>query len=256
MDCPSGTAHLLDRLPTHRLHEFTTLTPGEVEQIRALGEPPVRLPRHGIVRREGEPAQVLWLLIDGWVASSMLLPDGERQIVKLHLPGDMLGTASLSLTHAADTLTALTAITISRVPAAAFGQLFMANPRFAACMFLSAQRERVSLMDRLAVIGRTSAVQRLAALLLDLSTRLASAGSTAAETFEMPVTQEQIGDYLGLTGVHVNRMIRQLESEGVIVRTRQRITIAQPDKLRRIAAAHDREPMRDPEWLASVQPGV
>jgi CRP-like cAMP-binding protein len=245
---------LPQRLPIHRLHEFASLTPGEVERIRALAEPSVRLPRHTILRREGEPPQAIWLLVDGWVAASMLLPDGERQILKLHLPGDMLGTASMSLTQAADTLTALTAVTVSRVPALAFGQLFMDSPRFAACMVLTAQRERVALMDRLAVVGRTSAVQRLAALLLDLRERLTMAGGAAADTFELPVTQEQIGDYLGLTGVHVNRMIRQLESDGVIARHRQRLTISQPAKLRQIAGTQERELARDPAWLTAVPP--
>lgn len=247
-----------DHLPTHRLHEFTTLTAQEVDRIRALAEPPVQLPRHTLLRREGEPPHAIWLLVDGWAASSMLLADGERQILKLHLPGDMLGTASMSLTQAADTLSALTPITVSRVPASAFGQLFMANPRFAACMFLSAQRERIALMDRLAMVGRSTALQRLAALLLDLRERLSVAAGAATDTFAMPVTQEQIGDYLGLTGVHVNRMIRQLETDGIITRhrPRQQITIARPDALRQISGTHDRPLARDLGWLTGASPGA
>ena len=220
-------------LPTHRLKEFASLTAGELARIRDLTEAPVRLPRHAIIRREGEPAQALWLLSEGWAASSMLLSDGERQILKLHLPGDMLGSTALCVTGAPDTLTALTPVTVHRIPTQAFGALFMSNPRFAACMFLSAQRERVALMDQLATVA-----------------------GAASESFDLPVTQEQIGDYLGLTGVHVNRMIRQLEVDGIILRDRNRITIPDRQRLRSLAGVQDRRLAHDPDWLKAVAPDV
>lgn len=243
-------------LPIHRLKEFASLTPGELARIRDLAEAPVRLPRHAIIRREGEPAQAVWLLSDGWAASSMLLSDGERQILKLHLPGDMLGTTALCVIGAPDTLTALTPVTVHRIPTQAFGALFMSNPRFAACMFLSAQRERVALMDRLATVGRMSALERLGALLLDLSDRLAALAGAASDSFDLPVTQQQIGDYLGLTGVHVNRMIRQLEVDGIILRDRHRITIPDRQRLRSLAGVQDRRLAHEPDWLKAVAPDM
>lgn len=240
---------MIDRLPLHRFEEYLPL---DACEVRSLGEPPLDLPRHTILRREGEVPRHIYLLVGGWVASSVLLPGGERQIVKFHLPGDVLGTPSMCLAQAADTLTALTAITVSRVPLASFGALFMRSPRFAAAMFLSVQKERVALMDRLAAVGRTSALARVAALLLDLEDRLRAAGLAVDGGFELPVTQEQIGDHLGLTAVHVNRVFRQLGDERLIARQRQRITLLDIPRLAQVSARPRRAMARDAEWLVGT----
>ncbi len=241
---------MLERLPFHRFKEFNLLDDADRQAAFALGEAPVDLPRHAVLRRESEPPRHIYILLSGWVGSSVLLPGGERQIVKFHLPGDLLGTPSMCLAQAADTLTALTAVTISRVPVAAFGALFASSPRFAASMFLSVQRERVALMDRLAAIGRTSALARVAALLLDIDDRLRVAGIADGEGFELPVTQEQIGDYLGLTAVHVNRVFRQMVEGELIARDRQRIVLLDAPRLRSMSARQQRVMSRDSSWLS------
>lgn len=217
--------------------------------MRALGEPPAAFPRHAVLRREGEPPRYIYLLLSGWVGASVLLPGGERQIVKFHLPGDVLGAPSMCLAQAADTLTALTPVTISRVPLAAFGALFASSPRFAAAMFLSVQRERVALMDRLAAVGRTPATARVAALLLDVEERLRVMGAAGDDGFDMPLTQEQIGDHLGLTAVHVNRVFRQMAETGLVSRDRHRIVLLDAARLRSMSARQQRVMTRDAAWL-------
>ncbi|MBB6504319.1 CRP-like cAMP-binding protein [Sphingomonas endophytica] len=236
-------------LPLHRFEEFIPLAEEDRERVRALGEPPASFPRHAVLRREGEAPRYVYLLLSGWVGASILLPGGERQIVKFHLPGDMLGTPSMCLAQAADTLTALTPVTISRVPLAAFGTVFASSPRFAAAMFLSVQRERVALMDRLAAIGRTPAIARVAALLLDVEERLRALGAAGADGFDMPLTQEQIGDHLGLTAVHVNRVFRQMAESGLVSRERQRFVLLDPARLRSMSARQQRVMTRDAGWL-------
>ncbi|MEH3103219.1 MAG: Crp/Fnr family transcriptional regulator [Sphingomonas phyllosphaerae] len=217
--------------------------------MRSLGEAPVSLPRHAVLRREGEAPRYVYILVNGWVGASVLLPGGERQIVKFHLPGDMLGTPSMCLEQAADTLTALTAVTIRRVPLAAFGALFTSSPRFAAAMFLSVQRERVALMDRLAAIGRTPAIARVAALLLDVEERLRALGVASEDGFDMPLTQEQIGDHLGLTAVHVNRVFRQMAENKLVSRDRHRVVLIDAPRLRAMSARQQRVMTSDVAWL-------
>lgn len=221
-----------------------------------MGEPPVRLARHAVLRREGETPRSIYLLLDGWMASSVLLPGGERQITKFHLPGDLLGTPSMCLQRAADTLTALTAASVSRVPLTAFGELFRRSPHFAAAMLLSIQRERVALMDRLAAVGRTPALARVAALLLDLTERLGAVSGEVVDEIDLPVTQEQIGDHLGLTAVHVNRVFRQLVDTGLIRRHRQRVELLDPARLRAMSARQERAPTQDVSWLLGSAAGA
>lgn len=245
----SGNPPVPDCLPLHRFEEFLPLLDVDRQAILAMGEAPVELPRHAMLRREGEVPRHVYLLLAGWVASSVLLPGGERQIVKFHLPGDLLGGPSMCLAQAADTLTALTPVTVSRVPLPVFGALFASSPRFAAAMFLSAQRERVALMDRLAAVGRTAAIARVAALLLDLDERLAAAGLAKGKGFDLPVTQEHIGDHVGLTAVHVNRVFRQMVDSGLIARDRQRIVLLDPVRLKGMSARQQRVMARDNSWL-------
>jgi CRP-like cAMP-binding protein len=131
----------------------------------------------------------------------------------------------------------------------AFGGLFASSPRFAAAMFLSAQRERVALMDRLAAVGRTAAIARVAALLLDLDERLRAAGLANGDGFDLPVTQEHIGDHVGLTAVHVNRVFRQMVDAGLIARDRQRIVLLDTARLKGMSARQQRVMARDNGWL-------
>lgn len=238
---------MIEGLPTHRLEEFAALSKDEIARIKALGQPGERVPRQTAIRSEGEKPEFVYYLLDGWVSSSLLLPDGRRQLLKFHLPGDMLGTPSVCLQQAPDTLTTITSATISRIAIGDFMRLMSLSPRFAIAMFLSVQRERVALIDQLATIGRRNSRQRVLHLLLDLMARLSPLGLVRDNGFELPLTQEMIGDYLGFTAVHVNRTLRELEADGTIVREGRRLTILNPTEV----ATQDVAP---PRQLVSAEP--
>lgn len=235
--------------PNYRLTEFACLSEEHIEKLRTLGGPPIELPRHGSIRSEGSQDRSIYLLIDGWALSSMLLRNRERQILKLHLPGDMLGTTSMSVERAVDTLTALTPVRVRKVPLEALGELMAAEPRVMAFMLLSCQKERIALMDRLAWIGRSAAIARLASFLLDLNERLELVGQARGGRFELRITQEQLGDMLGLTAVHVNRMTRELERRGLVERSGSLVCLPDPDGLRNVAALPPRRMAPDASWM-------
>jgi CRP/FNR family transcriptional regulator, anaerobic regulatory protein len=239
----------LHQYPLDRFTAMASLGARDIATIRGLGETAVAVRRHETIRREGQPVDGVWLMLHGWVASSMLLPAGQRQIVKVHIAGDMLGTPSMALERAADTLTALTDGWIARVPLARLRALFDDAPRVAALLLMAVQLERVALMDAVAAIGKTSARERLANFLVDLHQRLSQVGLTQGASFDMPLTQEQIGDALGLTAVHVNRTIRALEREGLIARRGQTITLGDLPMLERLSPLPRRTPWFDPDWL-------
>lgn len=235
--------------PTFRLNEFACLTDAEIEAIRALGGPPVDLPKNAVIRAEGATDRSIYLLAEGWVLSSLLLRNGERQILKLHLPGDVLGSTSMAVERAIDGLSALTRVTVRKVPLEALGALMVQSQRVMAFMLLSCQKERVALMDRLAWVGRASAIARLACFLLDLNDRLALVDQAGDDRFEMRITQEQIGDMLGLTAVHVNRMLRELERRGLIERIGSIMRLPDLAGLRAIAAIPARRMADNANWL-------
>jgi CRP-like cAMP-binding protein len=234
-------------LPLHRFNEFVPLTGREAEAIEGLAVERLHLRRHEVIRFQGDPVRDVYLLSEGWAGCSVDVAAGTRQMVKVHLPGDMLGTPSLTLSSAAETLVALTRVTVEVVPVHAFSALFMENPRIAAAMYLSAQKERVFLMDRLTSVARTSAAQRLAAFLLNVYDRLSLVG-LKEPSFDLPLSQDELADVLGITAVHANRILFQLEEAGLIARTGKCIALLDVEGLRSFGAMPQRRFERSPDW--------
>jgi len=113
----------LKSTPRERLLEFFELTSDELDLLERLRGPAARFARHAEIRRAGDKVQGVFLLLDGWVLSSAEMPGGQRQVLKVHMPGDMLGSPSMVLLQAMETLTAVTPVTIVPVPLSAFGRL-------------------------------------------------------------------------------------------------------------------------------------
>ncbi|MGN6058149.1 MAG: Crp/Fnr family transcriptional regulator [Sphingomicrobium sp.] len=234
-------------LPLHRFNEFVSLTRAEIELIEnAVGER-VHLRRHQVIRSQGDPVRDVYLLSEGWVGCCVDVAAGTRQMVKVHLPGDMLGTPSLTLTSAAETLIALTRVTVEVIPVAEFSKLFMTAPRIAAAMYLAAQKERVFLMDRLTSVARTSAAQRLAAFLLNVYDRLTVVGLDEP-MFDLPLSQDELADVLGITAVHANRTLFHLAESGFIARRGKSITILDVPGMRSFGAMPQRRFERSRDW--------
>ena len=131
----------------------------------------------------------------------------------------------------------------------ALAALLVDHPRLAALLLVYNQTERVALTDRLAALGRTSAKARVAATLLEIRNRMRAANNAISDTFTLGLTQEEIGDANGLTAVHVNRMLRQLEEEGLIARDNGRVTFRDEARLARAANFVDRYQGLDLSWL-------
>lgn len=235
--------------PIHRFRAFAALTAREEQALLALGDDEVVRRRGETFQREGDSVRGIHILNKGWVSSSILLRSGNRLVQKVHLPGDMLATPSMVLPRAADTLTAITEAVTAFVPYERLGRLYHDLPRLAALLTMAAQMERLALMDALAVTSKASAREQLARLLLDLHARLTPIGAVQEDGFVMPLTQEIIGDLLGLTAVHVNRTIRAMEAEGLVARSGHRIRLLDLVALRRLSPLSPRQPQFEPAWL-------
>jgi CRP/FNR family transcriptional regulator, anaerobic regulatory protein len=248
-------------LPLHRFDEFVPLTAREIELIESVAVARLQLRRHDVIRSQGDPVREIYLLSDGWVGCCVDVAAGTRQMVKVHLPGDMLGTPSLTLSSGAETLIALTRATVGVVPIHAFSRLFTDNPRIATAMYLAAQKERVFLMDRLTSVARTSAAQRLAAFLLNVYDRLTVVGLDDPK-FELPLSQDQLADVIGITAVHANRTLFQLQESGLIARKGKSISLLDIPALRSFGAMPQRRFERSRDWAlphaneASAEPGT
>lgn len=237
--------------PMHRLTEFAGPSKDELALFKSLCGPDRLVQRHDVIRAHGDPVRHIYLLSSGWVTSCLDLRNGDRQIVKIHVPGDVLGAPSLSLETAAETLIAITPGIVRPMPLAAIGQIFTEAPRLAASLFVSAQQERIFLMERLTSIGRMPAINRLVVLLLHVHDRLVHIGGPEGQ-IDWPLTQTEIGDVLGLTAVHVNRMLKALDREGMTKRAGSTIRLNDIPALRRLSGLPERRWVNRPDWLAGI----
>jgi CRP-like cAMP-binding protein len=180
----------------------------------------------------GEPA--VFLVARGFAFRSTAFSDGRRSILDVLLPGDIVGLESLVMArpshdfHAAGNVSGKL-IAASRLRAM-LGEQSTATWLFA---LMSEARER---MDRVAAsVARSDARERLAAFFLDIYDRLRRRDLAIGDSFDLPLTQEQIGDHLGLTMVHVNRVLRQLREAGLMTSNRNRVVLTDVERLRSLA---------------------
>lgn len=241
--------------PLHRFNEFSDLTERQCLALESLTSRPRRYEKRAIIRTEDSSTSCVWFLHSGWVGAAVNLPNAKRQLVKVHLPGDVLGSSSMCLERAGDTLEAISDCVVSVVPFSVLGQIFVDDPRLAATFLLSVQKERVSLMHKLAEVGRVSAYECVAGLLLDLLVRCRQANMADNNVIYCPLTQEQIGDMLGLSNVHVNRMLRQLNDEKIIDGMHTIFRIINEVRLTSIAVFKARY-VRSPFWLPANNAGL
>jgi CRP-like cAMP-binding protein len=234
-----------------RIGDLIVLTPDEHGALARLGERQRRLRRNAVLLSENDRLTELFLLKEGMMMSYVLLDDGRRQILRFIFPGDILATPALAYTKSPETLMALTDVVVCPFDRGTMATMFATAPRVMAAIMALDQAERVAMTDRLAAIGRTSAKARVAALLLEIRDRLRSGDRRIGSSFAPGITQEEIGDATGLTAVHVNRMLRQLEEEGLIAREGGRVTLLNEARLTRTANYIDRHAAIDLSWLSN-----
>ncbi|CAN5279781.1 Crp/Fnr family transcriptional regulator [soil metagenome] len=240
---------MTDSCFAERLEKHLTLTEAERKALARLEENQRKVKRGGMIQRENEPVTELFVLRRGRVMSFVIMPDGSRQILRVYFAGDFIGSASTVYTRAPESLVALTDVTLCPFDKHGLRTLLEEQPRVAALMFILAQTERVAMTDRLASLGRTSAKARVAAFLLDIIDRLRIMDDEVKDSFQLKLTQEEIGDAVGLTSVHVNRMIRQMETDGLIARLNGTITLLDEKMLEQIGHYTNRYKDLDLDWL-------
>ena len=241
-----SSAEVKDRKVISRLTGFAELDPVEIQRLVELGGSRNQFERGDIIRSETE--HNLYLLVDGWAASAVILADGSRQLVSVNLPGDILGLPGLAMREPIDAVMALTPVETIRIGQDQIGELFTASPRIAAIMFLISQEERSLLMERLALTGQADALTRLAALILRLHERHALSEEDPERGFFMPLTQREMGELIGVSSVHTNSLIKQLRVEGVVSVANRRMVIHDPARLSEIAGVPPWHRSK-PRWL-------
>ena len=185
--------------------------------------------------REGALADKTGVLMSGLAACQKTSSAGDQQIVSIKIAGDILGLQNLYLDTPDHNIQALTQCDIIIVPSKVLKTASEAYPAVSHAITLMMLKEASMLRDLLLNIGRRDALARVAHLLCEFAIRISGADKINNWRFELPMTQEQIGDALGLTAVHINRMFKILARDDLIARNGKTIRFIDWDRLQDVA---------------------
>lgn len=163
--------------------------------------------------QQGQSGNAAYIVATGWVSSYKLLPNGTRQIVDFQIPGDFLGLRNVLLRTSDHFVEPVTDGEASEVMASELIDAFTETPRLAAAVLWAASRDEAMVVEHLIDIGRRNAAERVAHFLLELHSRLNLVGMGDPTGYDCPLSQSHLADALGLSAIHVNRMLRQLREK-------------------------------------------
>lgn len=189
-------------------------------------------PRDDIVREGDGPGETS-LILDGWACRYKTLEDGRRQIIAYLLPGDLCDHGVSVLRETDHAIGSLTAVTLAEIPAGTVQRLAGGQTRLAQALTWEAQVAAAIQREWTVNIGQRTAFERLGHLLCELYLRLHAVGLTQGPTCELPLTQAEIADTIGLSVVHVNRTLQELRGAGLIALRGRELTLLRLDALQR-----------------------
>jgi CRP-like cAMP-binding protein len=231
------------RFALHRPELSASLQGGEEKILRLLNGTAREYPAGHVLIEAGTEHRYVYRLIEGWAARMRALGDGRDQCILIFLPGDFFAVKSMFVTRHPDSVCMLSAAIAEQIDYRDLHEAFSRDPDVARrCMWQVVEEER-RLHNWVVSLGQGSADERLARLLIEFHGRLSAAGMIApgALTFPMPLTQSQLADHIGITAIHVNRVLRALREKGIVTVRDRDVSIQDLGRLTEIA-----EPLLDP----------
>lgn len=207
---------------------------GEVGRRALLGLPHNvrKLSAGGHIVRDGDTPEYCGLLLSGFAYRYKITGGGARQIISIHTASEFVDLQHAMLGVADTSVQALTEAEVAFIPKTAIQEAAMANPAVAKALWIDTLIDASIFREWVVNVGRRDSRARVAHILCEFSLRLEAAGLARNHRYELPMTQEQLADAVGLTSVHVNRVLRQLGEEELIHRDRRRIVILDWARLR------------------------
>lgn len=211
----------------HQFQRFAEITGAEQQLLTHLEQDPRSYDADQVMTAVGDDADKFFTLRSGWACSIRTLADGQRQILDIFLPGQVLGLREISFSRNLSEIRALTDVVACPFPRQRLTEVFDQAPRLTDLFFLIMAREQSMLIERVINIGRRNAAERLAHFLVEIQTRLA----IRSLAFTLPMNQTQIADTLSLSSVHVSRTFKQLREMGFVENQNGEIEIIDLDGL-------------------------
>jgi CRP/FNR family transcriptional regulator, anaerobic regulatory protein len=224
-----------ERCPLRSLKVFRKFSAEELKFVSKFKMGELRIEAGQTLLHEGQSSDRLFTVLEGWLYRHTALPDGRRQILNYSLPGSFIGVQAAVFKEMKHSVEALTDVVLCVFPRAKLWSLYESHSGLAFDTTWLVSREEKMLDDHLLSVGRRSAIERVAYLLMHLYQRAMDLGLAEKNAFLFPLNQLHLADTLGLSLVHTNKTLRKLYDRKLITWRDRTLTVLNATELARIA---------------------
>jgi CRP-like cAMP-binding protein len=217
-----------------KLQQYRPLDDSDQEALRALPYRLITLRPHEYIVREGDRPRNSCLMVSGFSFRHKVAGNGGRQIFSIHMQGDLADLQNSLLGIADHNLQALTRVEAAMIPVEAIQDIAFTRPAVGRAMWYETLVDASIFREWTLNVGRRDARTRTAHLLCEFALRFEAAGLGERCNYELPMTQEQLADALGITSVHTNRTLMGLGEDGLIERHQRSVRIVDWPRLMKV----------------------
>jgi len=231
-----GQAQGADLAPlVRKLANFAPLTAEDQRILRGVGSSHESFAPGARIIGEGEVPRSVFVVTEGVACRYRDMPDGRRQIMTFLLPGDLCDMHVFLVKAMDHSIAAISPVRLAGVSRDTVLDLLFNRPRIAAALWWSSLQEEAILRERIVALGRRNAHGRIAYLLCEILWRCEAVGLELDRAVSLPLSQVDLADTLGLTPVHVNRVLKQLRNSGLIMLANRMLTVLDLPRLQAMA---------------------
>lgn len=218
-----------------KLQHGAELDAADQARLLSLALRPLSLTARQELQSEGEGPRTLPLVLEGWVCRYRILENGKRQITSLYVPGDLcepFGVLPLFMDHP---VAALTPARVARVAPEELKAVARSSPGIEHALWWDLLMMGGIERERIVSLGRRTATERIGHLFCELHSRFRMIGRADANSFDLPLTQADLSDLLGLSAVHINRSLQELRRIGLVSHRDGRVVLPDRQDLERVS---------------------
>lgn len=216
---------------TTKLASFAAFSPEDAEALDKLCQTTFVIRGGRDLIRIGDRPEKVFLLLEGWACRYKDLPDGKRQILAYLIPGDLCDPHIFIFGEMDHSIRALGDARVAAIPKRVILDLTDRYPALARGFWWSALVDEAISREWLVNVAQRDSYTRMAHLFCEMWLRMCQVGLASNGTFALPLTQQQLADTLGITPIHVNRVLQRMRAEGLITAGRRTLTIHDIDAL-------------------------
>ncbi len=214
-----------------KLEQYAVLSDEERRSILAWERKIVEYMPEEPIAREGEVMEASAVLLSGFAFRQKVLEDGSRQILALHIPGDFIDLHSLILKPLDHGIVAVNHAIVAKVLHTAIVRSMERCPRLGLSFMWDIALDGAIARQWMVTMGQRSAYEQLAHLVCELYFRLKRVGLVTQNSFELMLTQSELADICGISSIHVNRSLKALQRDGLVIREKRRVILPELEPL-------------------------